>query len=440
MPMSKLLSGQGLFGKKTKRPVSAPPRLVYANSTADVQAEVMRCSDEGERLRPVGGHRTNGAGETALTVTDENRLSMSHLRGADFVQPEKRRVWVRAGTPLTDLAAWLMRHELTFNATPLYAGQTIGAAVALGSPSILATSIISVRMVHADGRVAVYSSEQDPSLLEAMRITLGALGVLTHVELRCEALGPDVVTRRMVTFDELAGLLDRRPQDSGLISATWFACAPAVVETRETVASLLQKNDALAAAAPSIFDQAQAAVMESVGQNLLVRYASAIPGGKRWSDRLSSRYLASPVRGVLPQQLMLPTRMISYALPFEAAGEALTRIRDLWSALRFHNYAPLRIEFAPADRGWLSPTQGCDSALFSFPYSDSTPTSFIEALCLLLERHDARPAWVGLPPDYMPTSTHYPRLDEFCELRAKFDPHGVFLNPFLAQLFEVPDR
>jgi FAD/FMN-containing dehydrogenase len=31
----------------------------------------------------------------------------------------------------------------------------------------------------------------------------------------------------------------------------------------------------------------------------------------------------------------------------------------------------------------------------------------------------------------------YPRWDDFREVRARLDPHGVFLNPYLRRLFEV---
>lgn len=412
---------------RQRRSSSLPSHLVYANSTADVQAEVLRCADDGERLRPTGGTQQ----VTPLTACDDNRLSLSHMRGADLVQIERRRLWVRAGTPLADVADWLMRHELMLGVRAEYPGQTVGGAVSTGTPGDLVQRIVSLRMVLADGRVEVYSTERNAHLMDAMRVSLGALGIITHVELRCETWDNRVLRRREVEADELDELLARPRIETGLQTVTWFACAPAVVECR-----LLPDGTS----PPSLLDQARAACMEGFGSLALVRYAPHLPGGKRFSDRLGSRYARSPIRDVLPPRMTHAARKITYALPSAAAAEVLRSIRDLWNGLRFRSYAPLQLDFSPPDRAWLAPSQACDTVLISFPYVRSTPKSFIEALCLLLERNDGRPAWNGLPPDYIPTAAHYPRLQEFAELRAEMDPHGVFLNPFLERLCGLPTR
>lgn len=422
MPLSTLLT-------RRRAPKTAhAPRLTYANSTADIQAEVVRCADDGERLRPIGGAHSL----TTLTATDENRISLAHLRGADIAQLEARRLWVRAGTPLADVCAWLQRHELTLDLRPDYPGQTVGAAVALGSPGLLMARILALRIVHADGGVAVYTREEAPQTFEQMRVSLGTLGVITHVELRCMALSAErCFMRREADADEIRALLRAPRSETGLNSLTWFALAPSIVELRLRAGQ---------ATPPSLLDQARAAFMESIGNAALVQYAQRLPRGKRLGDRIGSHYARSTVRNVVPDTLTRPIQHIVYALPSASAGEVLDRVRVLWSALRFRCYAPVQLEFAPADPAWLSPTQGVDSVLLSFPYGPGTPHTMIEGLCLLLERHGGRPAWTGLPPHYLPKASHYPKLPEFAELRAEFDPHGVFLSPWLARLFRVRSR
>lgn len=403
------------------------PRVFFANSSADVQSEVLRCAEEGERIRPIGG----GGARSPLSSSDENLLSLRRLRGSDRGQVERQRIWVRAGTPLRDLLGWLARHGLTLHVRPDYPEQTVGAALSVGSPWSLAQHLLGLRLVHADGHAAFYEPSSDPEVFDALRVSLGALGVVTHIELRCERRRSGRVRHRAIGFDEALRLLQQRPAD--LRALTWYAYAGALSETWDAQAP--------AANVARWSEELQGAWVEHLGTRLFSRLAAArLFDGAALANRLALRYASSELIDVLPMMDRLPAP-VTYALPAAAAGPVLQRLRELWHRHGARLHAPVRLEFAPADRAWLSPAYARDSVLISTPQLPPRAATLSEELVALMCEHDGRPAWAGLRPQAPPPTVHdYPRLPEFAALRARFDRRGVFLNPFLSQLFGLPLR
>jgi L-gulonolactone oxidase len=404
-------------------------RVCYANSVEDIQSEVSRCSEDGERLRPIGGR----ASITALTESDENLLSLEHLRGAELAQIERRRMWVRPGTPLDDLNGWLARHDLGLNVTPDYPGQTVGAAISTGSPAALADYVLGLRIVHADGHRTSYSRERDHGLFDAVRVSLGAMGVITQIELRCDERRPGCLRRRPLSFSDALSVLEADDALTAGQVVTWFANAPAQVEYWDLHAE------------PSLPDllveQARGLVHDAIGLPLLASLAGSLQAGPRWSDALGSELIGPTSGGPLPLSRLRTVPRVAYAIPASGAVEFLLRLRDLWRSQRFPVYAPVRIEFAAASGAWLSPMYERDSALVSFPSFGANSKHFVDAICSLLEASAGRPCWSqlrhGAPP---PTSAAYPRLPDFAALRGKVDRRGVFVNPYLSALFGLTER
>lgn len=413
--------------RERKRTIEA--RLTYANSVEDIQSEVLRCAEEGERLRPIGGHRM----ASVLGASDENLLSLERLRGAELAQIERRRMWVRPGTPLNDLIGWLARHDLGIEVTPDYPGQTVGAAVATGSPPRLADYIVGLRIVHADGHRTTYSIERDRGLFDAMRVSLGVMGVLTQVELRCVERRTGGLRHRQASFSEALSVLEAPDAVSAGQAVIWFANAPAIVEYYDA--------DAVTPYTTQLYEQARGVMHDSLAIPLLGSLAATIKAGPRWSDQLGAAITGAPLGGSLPLHSLPTARRLVYAIPAGGAAAFLMRLRELWRSLRFPVYAPVRIEFAPADPAWLSPTHDRDSAVVSVPYVPITSKHFIDAISNLLESSDGRPSWAHLRRSAtMPTATAFPRLTDFGALRTKIDRRGVFLNSYLSSLFDIKDR
>ena len=146
---------------------------------AGVVAAVRRAAERGQRIRPVGARWS----WSPLAVSDDVGLDTSALTGV--VALDATRVRVRAGETLHDLLEELARHEFSLEAVPRGDGVTVGGAVSTGTHGSgaavgsLSSLVRAVRLVDGRGELR----RIDGPDLDAVRTSLGALGILTEVEL-----------------------------------------------------------------------------------------------------------------------------------------------------------------------------------------------------------------------------------------------------------------
>src|SRR3546814_15073062 len=95
----------------------------------EIQAEVVRATDEGERLRVIG----SGASFSPLCACDDNHLSLRRFSGIDSVDVQRSRVLVRGGTTLRELGSELANLALALESAPSWNQVTIAGALATGS-------------------------------------------------------------------------------------------------------------------------------------------------------------------------------------------------------------------------------------------------------------------------------------------------------------------
>ncbi|MBI3171672.1 MAG: hypothetical protein HYZ32_03655, partial [Hydrocarboniphaga effusa] len=130
-------------------------------------------------------------------------------------------------------------------------------------------------------------------------------------------------------------------------------------------------------------------------------------------------------------------QQLEFALPIERLAPVLRSLDRIIKALAFRIHFPVEVRFVAGDENWLSPHYGRDSACVSVPaYPDISFEAYFAPIAELMERNDGRPHWAMLH-DLKAEQLRalYPRFDDFCALRRRCDPRGLFLNPHLAALF-----
>jgi L-gulono-1,4-lactone dehydrogenase len=165
-----------------------PSATVRPLDEAGVRAAVQRAARRGVRVRPVGA----GHSFSPLAATDDILLDLSALTG--LVRVTGERVRVRAGTTLAGLNVALAQRGLALATLADVDTPTVAGAVATGThgstsrSGSLSAQVTGMRMVQGSG-AAVEVTGAD---LDAARTGLGALGVVTEVEL---AVRPELVLR-----------------------------------------------------------------------------------------------------------------------------------------------------------------------------------------------------------------------------------------------------
>jgi xylitol oxidase len=305
---------------------------------------------------------------------------------------------------------------------------SVAGAVATGThgsgvrnPS-LAAAVVGLEVVRADGSLDEVR-EDDPTI-DAHRVALGALGVVTALVLAIEprfevaqtvhtGLGWDVVDDR---FEEIMAAGYSVSMFTGFgadgIRQVWTKRR---VDRDDPVVDLAALG-AVAGAEPIH------PVPGSPIEGVTVQFGEAGP----WFERLPHfRSSFTPSAGAEIQ--------CEYLLPASSAVEAIHALRGIADALEPVLYVS-EIRRIAADTAWLAPSSERDSVAFHFTFrrDDDAVTAVLPRIDEALAPFDARPHWGKVTSmDPARLGEVYPRLDEFRAVADEVDPAGRFRNPFL---------
>jgi FAD-linked oxidoreductase len=402
-----------------------------------VQAEVLRAAEEGERLRPVGAGRSF----SPLCWSDENHLSLAKFTGIESTDVQTQRVWARAGTTLRRLSQALSDRGLALENAPDNDRLTLSGAISTASHGSgaafgnLSTLITGLRMVCADGTVREIRPDTEPELFSAAAVSLGALGVITHVELQCVDDYKLVSSTASTTLGVSMARLNELRRDHRNAELFWFPYANSVI-----VRALDVTRDPKSWLSP---------VRHTLTQSLERRIYTTIAVAARRAPRTAERFGRMltrrnngrsdvvDARDAYPIRRFARFQAIEYALPIERLPAAIEALDKIIRALDFRMHFPIEVRFVKADALWLSPHSGRESACVAVPaYPDTPFEGYFSVVAEVLERHDGRPHWGMVHPHgYDELRAMYPHFDDFCTLRRELDPRGLFLNPHLAAVF-----
>jgi FAD-linked oxidoreductase len=417
--------------------VSADPRRVHTpGSAAEIAEVVTDVAAHGRQVRARG----SGHSFTPIAVADSDAIDLGRWTGIASVDEDARLVTVRSGTPLHRLTAELDAVGLAMTNLGDIDAQTIAGAVSTGTHGTgarfgsLSTQIERLELVLADGAVVTCSAEQRPDLFHAARVGLGALGVITHVTLRCEPSfvlsareRPEPLEQVLEGFDELATEHDH-------FEFYWFPYGKN---------ALVKRNDRLpAGTAPRPLSRARRfldyEIMENVAVGSLCRLGRAVPRLVRPLGRFASAALSAREYSDLSHRVFVTHRGVrfvesEFAIPRESLRDVLTELRALVPRLENPVAFPVEVRVAAADDIWLSTAQGRDSAYVAIHQFVGMPyREYFTEFAAIVAQVGGRPHWGKLHDlDAAALAELYPRFSDFVRLRSEIDPAGVFANSYL---------
>jgi L-gulono-1,4-lactone dehydrogenase len=415
-----------------------PSHCAFPVTLEEVQSELKRCAEEAERLRIVG----RGHALTPLNFSDENHMSLARFTGVESVDKPRKRAWVRAGTRMGRLGQALAQRGLAMDIHSDHDQQTIGGAFAGGmlnsanGLASLSSLVTGYRIVLPNG--AAHSvTAADGENFDAGRLSLGVLGVVTHVEIQCRTPYRLDTRREMARFTDVIAKLERLRRAHRHLTVYWYP--------RSGDALLLTRNITRGAATPL---SNRRRVQDFLTDNLIglgldhaTRVAPALAPVAQRINRLSGRGRpwitdAHAAYGRIRWAKQVESE---YAIPVEDAPKALMQLDALIRKQAFKVALPITVRFAPAEQAWLSPAYQREVALIGIRAPDqASHQEYFSALWSVLDRFSARPHW-GKLHDKTADQLRllYPRFDDFVALRSRVDPRGMLMNRYLDRLLGV---
>ena len=425
------------------RSASAKVAWIARPTTPDEVATVVRnAAHRGLAVKAVGA----GHSFTDIAATAGVLIQLDGLQGIVGVDAATKRVRVAAGTRLWRLGPMLREHGLALQNMGDIDRQSIAGATSTGTHGTglrfggLATQIVGATLVTGAGELLRVDAQNRPELLPAVRLGLGALGILVEIELQCvdtfvlrSADSPRPFDEVLDGWTDLAEAADHFEfywwPHTELAMTQWKTRLPGDTEFQKPnpvglwAERRLLENEAL---------RAQQALGHLIKPAIpaLSRFATSVYGDGEKTG-LSYEIYASP--------RLVRFRESEYAIPFDALPQALREVRGLVERKGWRISFPIEVRAAAADENWMSTAYGRPSAYIAVHrYFRDDPTEYFRAFDAIMRTYDGRPHWGKLhtlgASDF---AKLYPRWNDFLKIRQELDPQGKLLNPHLRKVFGV---
>ncbi|XP_015456166.1 L-gulonolactone oxidase [Pteropus alecto] len=138
-------------------------------------------------VKVVGG----GHSPSDIACTDGFLIHMGKMNRVLQVDTEKKQVTVEAGIHLADLHPQLDKHGLALSNLGAMSDVTAGGIIGTGTHntgikhSILATQVVALTLLTADGTILECSESSNAEVFQAVQVRLGCLGVILTITLQC---------------------------------------------------------------------------------------------------------------------------------------------------------------------------------------------------------------------------------------------------------------
>ena len=376
---------------------SKPTSLYFIRSEADAAAIVRQAGRAKQSVRIAGA----GHSHAPLVVNDGVIVDASGLAGVVSTDAPMQRAWVWSGTRIYALGRALHDHGLALKNQGDIDRQAIAGAVATGTHGTgqtlqnLSASVTGIRMVTASGDIVECSSERNAELFQAARLSLGAFGIITQLQLQLRDAYRLKEHGWSEPFEALLPRLDTLIAQSRHFEFFWYP---------HTDVAVAKSTD------PTTAD---------------AEYPLADEGSRlAWSYEVLANH-----------RPLLHTEM-EYSVPASDGLACMRAIRELirkdFPGLRW----PVEYRTLAADDVWLSTAYERPTVTISVHQDvNENDEPYFRACEEIFNAFSGRPHWGKV--NYLDGATlarRHPRWLEWWRARDAIDPAETFLNDYLRQV------
>ena len=376
-----------------------------------------------------------GAGHsfTDIACTDGLMLDLSRMNRVLRVEGDE--VTVEAGITIRELGPALAERGLALENQGDVDAQTIAGAISTathgtgGRFANISSQVTGVRLVTAHGHVTTLDEGDD---LLAARVSLGALGAISAVTLRCVPAFTIHRVDRPLPLDDVLARLDEHVDSNDHFELFVFPY------TRTALTLTSRRTDRERRPA----GRAQVVLRDVLLENAALeaacrtgrRFPALIPRVNRALVRAMSptEHLDRSHRVYANRRTVRFTEM-EYAIPRERTAEALEQVLGLIERRRIKVGFPIELRVVAADDALLSTANGRPTGYIAVhQYRGMEFESYFRGVESIMDEHDGRPHWGKR--HYQSAATlrpRYPGWDRFQSVRERLDPERKFENEYL---------
>jgi L-gulonolactone oxidase len=379
----------------------------------------------------------SGHSFTEAALTDGTMVDAGSLSGVIDADRDTGLVKVGAGTVLAELNEELHRLGLAMENLGDIDRQTIAGAISTGTHGTgaelrnISSQVEGLELVLADGSVRELSATGDPELLRAARVSIGSLGAISAVTLRCV---PAFTLHRVDTpcpREEVFDAFQERANANDHFELFTFPYADSalVLERNRTEEPPRPRGRAAAFLNDIVLENWALEAISAAGKALpraipsLSRLAAWLASGSKATDR-SDLIFANERRVRFTE--------MEYGVPRQHGPEAARRVIEWVRSNHYPVFFPIEMRVTAADDALLSPSHERDTAYIAVhQYRGMEWRPYFEAVEGIMDSYGGRPHWGKRHFQTAATlAGRYPRWADFQAARDELDPGRTFTNEY----------
>jgi len=412
--------------------------------TIKTEEELQEVIAKSEKIRFFGSKQSSAdiaAGtETLLDITAYNKI-------LEFNDAAKT-ITVQSGVLLKDLLEAVEAKGWCIPCLPDINTVTVGGALTTGthgtSGKLLSEYVTQCRLVLADGTIKeIHEGEE---LMDAVRVSLGVLGVFSTITFSCEAIYTLHVKEHPESDSEWLSKINERLQKHDFLRVLWLP---------HTDKGYVITGDKI---------DPDTAIKEDLGpkylkhrrkaSKILYKYTHIFPWFTAVANKLLYRgffratkeHKGSLYRATVTKSrgstLELAEWTIGLAM-FPKVFKELKEEINKWSNRSFI-HIPMDVRFVYKDNSWLSYAYKQDTVTMGCVSRNAATADSYEAFKSverIFLKYGGRPHWgKRFKAKDEELSQVYEKWEDFKNLRSSFDPTNKFLNPYLTDLFNEKEK
>lgn len=407
----------------------------YAITTEDELKEVIA---NNEKIRFFGSKQSSAD----IAAGTDVLIDMTNYNKIVSYDYNKKTITVQSGLILSELLEAIESVGWCIPCLPDINTITIGGALATGthgtSGKLLCEYMTACNLVLADGSIKKIT-EQD-NLIDAVRVSLGMLGVMSTVTFQCEPAYTLHVKERPESDNEWLPKIKSRLKKHDFLRILW----------------LPHTNKGYVITGDKIDPKKE--ITENKGPNylkhrrntskFLYKYSHKFP----WITAIANKILAKAFfsakkehKGTLYQATVTKSRgstleLAEWTIALDKFPEVFNELKteiNKWSNKSFI-HIPMDVRFVYQDKSWLSYAYKQDTVTMGCVSRNAATADTYEAFKSIEKiflKHGGRPHWgKRFSAKDAQLSKIYPKWNDFKEIREKLDPTNKFLNPYLTKL------
>ncbi|MEN9303915.1 MAG: hypothetical protein RL264_2344 [Bacteroidota bacterium] len=414
-----------------------PTQVAMPKNEQEIIDLIHKARSEKKRVRMIG----SGHSFTPLCETDDIAISLDNMQG--IISREGNLVTVHAGTKLYRLGDELAAIGLAQENLGDINKQSLAGAISTGTHGTgfelksIATQAVSITLISGTGEKLTINETEHSDLFRAAQLSLGSIGVVTEITLRCkEKYNLELDIRK----EKLQDMLDRLNEILETNRHFEFYLIPETDWVQTRYSNIVESDATYTSKLKAFINDI---ILENWALEQLCRYNKWFPKQSRRVSNLLAAFISNEKKVQQSHNVFSTVRNVKfvemeYNVPFEAYKSVVNELQKMLKNNKYGISFPLEHRFIEKDDIMLSPANNRKSAYIAcHVYKGMDYERYFQELEALFVDHIGRPHWGKMhtrTADYF--QKVYPEFNLFKQIRAQLDPDGIFKTPYISSLLD----